>query len=37
MGIADEAPIGSPELVAGVVSFLVKPESYFISGKAVPS
>jgi len=35
LGMGDNAPIGTPDLVAGVVSFLVKPESYFISGQTL--
>lgn len=33
MGISGDVKIGEPADVAGLISYLVKPESHFITGK----
>ena len=32
-GLPPDVPIGSPDVIASYVSYIVRPESYFINGK----
>ncbi|KAJ3477940.1 hypothetical protein NLI96_g10115 [Meripilus lineatus] len=36
LGLQPDAPDADPSVIASIVSYLVKPEAYFITGQAIP-